>query len=352
MAINRKKASACAAMFSILLAAALIISCTGAETKTGLDASTAPSMAWPKPPASPVVKYVRQIRNDLDIRPLSKAEMMFGPDKTQAFIKPSDIAVDRRGLIYVSDSGRNRIVIIDMDKGSIREFRGPGESGFALPLGLGYSAKLDMLAVAEGDKKSVLIFRLPDFALIGALGGSGEFINPVDAAIDADRGRIYVVDSKRHQVLIFGLDGKFISSFGKSGRADGELLFPVSIAIDNAGMIYVVDSFNFRVQVFTPDGRFAKAIGGHGDGPGMMSRPKAVAIENSPAQRVIVTDASTGNFQIFDRGGAHVLSVGSNGSRPGRFAAASGVFVDTSGKIYVADQGNRRIQIFELIKAQ
>jgi hypothetical protein len=62
---------------------------------------------------------------------------------------------------------------------------------------------------------------------------------------------------------------------------------------------------------------------------------------------IYVADTSFGNFQIFDQGGHLLLFVGSPGGGPGEFFLPAGLYIDGRDRIYVADQGNARVQVFE-----
>jgi DNA-binding beta-propeller fold protein YncE len=72
-------------------------------------------------------------------------------------------------------------------------------------------------------------------------------------------GRLYVTDSGNHRVVAFNISGDFISEFGGSGAAPGELKSPHGIAAD-AGAVYVADRGNNRVQVFGHDGSLRHVI--------------------------------------------------------------------------------------------
>ena len=48
----------------------------------------------------------------------------------------------------------------------------------------------------------------------------------------------------------------------------------------------------------------------------------------------------------FDKNGNWVKALGERGSAPNQFNTPHGITVDTTGNIYVADRGNRRVQVF------
>lgn len=53
-----------------------------------------------------------------------------------------------------------------------------------------------------------------------------------------------------NRVSVFTPEGRFVTSFGRTGSRPGEFKGPCGIAIDDSGMVYVSDSENNRIQVF------------------------------------------------------------------------------------------------------
>src|SRR5947209_6385716 len=62
-------------------------------------------------------------------------------------------------------------------------------------------------------------------------------------------GRLWVADTGRHALHLFGLDGELTKTVGGPGAAPGQFASPHGIAVDLEGRIYVADSGNHRVQV-------------------------------------------------------------------------------------------------------
>src|SRR5262249_3639645 len=92
--------------------------------------------------------------------------------------------------------------------------------------------------------------------------------------------------------------------------------------------------------------------GGRGGPPGagqqsdVFQRPSDVAWDS--AGNIYVADGF-GNARIakFDKAGKFVKSWGSRGSEPGQFNTVHGIAIDAQGNVYVADTGNKRIQVFD-----
>ena len=56
-----------------------------------------------------------------------------------------------------------------------------------------------------------------------------------------------------------------------------------------------------------------------------------------------------GNARVakFDKNGKFIKSWGSRGSEPGQFSTVNAIVIDAQGNVYVADGGNKRIQVFD-----
>ena len=64
---------------------------------------------------------------------------------------------------------------------------------------------------------------------------------------------VYVVEnplSKDENVSVFTKQGSFVTSFGESGKREGQFRNPYGITIDGDGFVYVCNYGNSRVQIF------------------------------------------------------------------------------------------------------
>ncbi|TMA57524.1 MAG: hypothetical protein E6J75_07440, partial [Deltaproteobacteria bacterium] len=84
--------------------------------------------------------------------------------------------------------------------------------------------------------------------------------------------------------------------------------------------------------------------GSLGSGDGEFSQPSGVAVDGSG--NVFVADTGNNRIQEFTNTGTFLAKWGTTGSGDGEFFAPYGVGVDTSGNIFVADTNNNRIQKF------
>ena len=85
--------------------------------------------------------------------------------------------------------------------------------------------------------------------------------------------------------------------------------------------------------------------GTSGSGNGQFSGPTGVAVDGSG--KVYVMDYSNNRVQKFDSSGTYLTKWGNYGSGDGQFQYAIGLAVDGGGTVYVADDSNQRIQKFD-----
>jgi YD repeat-containing protein len=82
-----------------------------------------------------------------------------------------------------------------------------------------------------------------------------------------------------------------------------------------------------------------------GSEPGQLDHPLSSAID--PSGNLWVTSSSSNLVQKYSPTGALLVSIGSFGTAPGQFSSPWGIAVDPhNGNVYVADQGNFRVQEF------
>jgi len=167
-----------------------------------------------------------------------------------SFSQPAGISVDADGKIYLVDSGKSRIFVINKE-----------------------------WEIADS---------------IGRFGWKkGEFDRPTDVAID-NRLRLYIADSGNNRVQRFSLIeqtfGVIVGDKPDDNYAERNLYEPRGVSVDSKGDIYIVDTWNHRILKIDPLGRFLLSIGG----AGMLNAPQGVAIDKM--NNIYVCD--NGNHRI------------------------------------------------------
>ena len=189
-------------------------------------------------------------------------------------------------------------------------------------------------------------------------------------------GHVWVYD----RCGAFGLDGGCeanpdVDPILKYDRNTAELLanfgaglfvLPHGLHVDDDGNVWVTDSQGneagtkgHQVIKFSPEGEVLLTLGEAGQpgsGPGQLNEPCDVI--TAPNGDIFVSDGHsgqnpdppegrTGRILKFDSEGNFIKEWGEIGFRPGQFRTPHALEFDSQGRLYVADRGNHRIQVFD-----
>ncbi|MFY7964109.1 MAG: NHL repeat-containing protein, partial [Chitinophagaceae bacterium] len=189
-------------------------------------------------------------------------------------------------------------------------------------------------------------------------GGFGQGINanqlnnPNDVAIDA-AGNIYVADYSNHRIQKWAVGanvGTTVAGGNGLGNNANQLYRPNGVAVDSAGnILYVADYSNHRIQKWAVGATTGTTVAGttgiEGSADNRLWNPSGVAIDSSG--NIYVADYVNHRIQKWAVGattGTTVAGNGISGNAANQLNLPAGVFVDAVGNIYVADKGNHRIQ--------
>lgn len=163
------------------------------------------------------------------------------------------------------------------------------------------------------------------------------------------------------QLLEFNADGKFVREIGHNLYAWS---FAHSVRIDKDDNIWVADKGSDMVIKFDPEGRVVMVFGrkleasDEGTEPLKHPKPPLPPVDGLFRQVTDMAWDSAGNTYIsdgyvnsrvakVDKNGNWIKSWGEPGDQPGQFNTPHSIAVDAQNNVYVADRGNRRIQVFD-----
>jgi DNA-binding beta-propeller fold protein YncE len=163
------------------------------------------------------------------------------------------------------------------------------------------------------------------------------------------------------QLLEFASDGKFLREIGHHLYAWS---FAHTVKVDMDDNVWVTDKGSDMVIKFNPEGRVVMVFGrkqeasDEGTEPLKHVKPPLPPVDGMFRQVTDVAWDSAGNTFIsdgyvnsriakVDKAGNWLKSWGEPGDQPGQFNTPHSITVDAQNNIYVADRGNRRIQVFD-----
>ena len=179
---------------------------------------------------------------------------------SEGMVSPGALAVDRENrLLYVSDVELDQVLVYDADTfklkrkigttGHKHELTSPGD--FAKPTGLAVDPEGN-LYVCDTLNNRIEIFDA-DGKFISTFGkagdGPGYFARPKGVAVDGD-GHIWVADGMQDRVQVFNKDAQLLIAFGGHGLLPGQFQGLVGITVDKNNRVFTSEIFPGRVQQF------------------------------------------------------------------------------------------------------
>jgi sugar lactone lactonase YvrE len=260
-----------------------------------------------------------------------------GPATSAELNTPSGVFVDKVGYVYIADTTNSKIRYVDLSK-NIFTAAGTGSPSY------------------NGD---------------GISPTTANLYWPAAVALDAS-GNMFISDSWNDRIrevttLISTYAGNGNPTFaGDNGLAtSASISFPNGICFDNAGNMYIADNGNHRVRLVTLSTGKISTVAGNGT--------TGYAGDNGPATSANLTNAygvvvdGSGNLYISDPSNCVVRKVDSTGKittyagtgTPGGFSgdggaankaqlnSPTGLALDSSGNLYIADSYNNRIRMVD-----
>lgn len=185
--------------------------------------------------------------------------------------------------------------------------------------------------------------------------GAGLFAVPHGLHVDRE-GNVWVTDfaankagTKGHQVIKFSPDGKVLMRLGRAGVAgSGPDTFnqPCDVITAPNGDIFVADGHSGqndnpppgsagRIVKFTKDGKFIKEWGRLGSGRAEFRTPHAMAFDSRG--RLFVADRGNHRIQIFDQDGNYIDSYY-------QFSRVSDLFITSDDTLYAVDSESDQVR--------
>jgi DNA-binding beta-propeller fold protein YncE len=318
-----------------------------------------------------------------------------GPAKAAFLNGPFDVAFDRAGNLYFSDTFNHRIRRVDARTGVITTIAGDGEPGYSgdggpavrASLSEPYGIAIDRAGnIFVADRLNRRVRRI-DAAqgTITTLAGSGEaaysgdggsaadagLAEPNGLALDAEERHLYIADVADHRVRIVDLSSGTIDTFAGTGKAEhggddgpareARIFGARAVKLGPDGMVYILERQGSSLRAVNPATGIITTIAGTtgrgysgDDGPALAAvfdAPKEMAID--PDGNILIVDTENHAIRLIDHATGIVTTIaggrqgtGGDGG-PAKQAGLDrphGAVVGPDGAIYIGDTNNHRIR--------
>ncbi len=253
--------------------------------------------------------------------------------------QPRGIAVGPGGVVYVVDSGNNRILRYDLDGRELGSFggSGSGDGKFNLPGGISIDSQ-GQVYVADTWNHRIQKFS-SDGSFLAAWGSAKVFYGPRDVVVDGS-DRVFVTDTGHQKIVCFTSEGEHLNEWGLKGAGHGEFNEPVGLAVTSSGVLLVADAGNRRIQMFDSKGAFLDSFPVAG-WEYIYSEPY-LAVDGQ--DRIWLTDQRNGRIQAYSLGGRFLGAVGTKQ----QLAGPIGIETDGDKNLVVADSTGNRVVVIPM----
>ena len=249
---------------------------------------------------------------------------------------PCGVAVSSTGNVAVVDELNKRVQVFSSAGRYLGEFDGEGQP--AAP----QISKPDSVAYLGADH--ILVSDAPGIFLYKENGepvkclNTAHYQSPTGISVNRD-GHVIVCDSKTRKVVVLSPDGDTLLQSFKAPGCHTEPRY----AVQHEDKFFVSYPDSHCIKVFDAAGNFVQDIGHEGSGNGQLNWPLGVAVDKF--NNLVVVDDWNDRLQIFTPEGEFVSAIGGEGTELGQFSSLEDVAVSRDGRLYVTDYSNNRVQI-------
>lgn len=318
-----------------------------------------------------------------------------GPATAARLNGPFDVAFDRAGNLYFSDTFNQRVRRVDARTGIITTVAGSGEAGYSgdggpairATLNEPYGIVLDHAgSVYIADRLNRRVRRVDAASgAITTIAGTGDaaysgdggparhagLVEPNGLALDSAARRLYIADVAGHRVRVVDLETGIIQTFagtgaaehsGDGGPASAAGIFGArAVKLGPDGTVFILERQGSSLRAIDPQTGTIRTVAGTGargyagdGGPALAAvfdAPKEMAIDRDSS--VLIVDTENHAIRRFDPRARTVAAVAGgrqgNGGDGGPALQAGldrphGAIVGPDGAIYIGDTNNHRIR--------
>lgn len=280
---------------------------------------------FPPPPDEPRLQYLMSYGAETELGARGKfSDFIVGKERIyRPIIKPYGVAI-KKGKIYVCDTQAVNVSIADLAARKMRYLKPVGAGAFKVPINIAVDDD-GTLYITDTGREQVLIFD-KDLNYLGAMGVKDE-MKPCGIALAGDR--LYVTDLKARCVRVYDKASRqLLRTFPTAATEEQKRLFqPTNLATGADGTVYVSDTGGFAIKIYDAQGNHLRTIGELGVTPGRFAMPKGIGVDRE--NRCYVIDAAAPVAQIFDPEGRLLMWFGEpKSSGPAALYLPAGLTID------------------------
>lgn len=180
----------------------------------------------------------------------------------------------------------------------------------------------------------------PSYRLLRSWGEpaeTGKYLKKPQGISLSPGGDLLITDIGTSKAYRYTLAGEYVGEIGlgSGGQAPGHFEQPRNIVEDNRKRVFVSDVRTGppRIQMFGPDDTFLRGFGQKGVWPGQVLRTQGMLLD--PSGRLFVTDIDNMRVNIYDAEGDFLESWKGSDDNPAKFNAPYGLVIDRSGDVFI-----------------
>jgi tripartite motif-containing protein 71 len=257
---------------------------------------------------------------------------------------PSGVVVGLDGTVYVLDSGNARVQMFDADGAFLFKWD-TGWGGFGGIAVHQMQGSVSVINAYTGEVRRFSRYGVFETSFFSGGVGAGRSIT-VDGA-----GNVGTTWTETGGVDPGARLGRYTSGGAWAGQvARGDALWSATFHSSGDLLVRHLRASDGKPTIrrypYVPGATLVCEWGAPGAGDGQFSTGASGGLGVDGAGNVYVADEGNHRVQVFDGCGAFLGKWGESGTSAGRFRAPTDVAVAPSGRIYVADRDNHRIQVF------
>lgn len=271
----------------------------------------------------------------------------------QSLRNPRGVAVDRRGMLYLLDTGNSRLIRFNEKLKPDKEVGGFGNLGglFDHPEFLVVENELNLL-VSDGGNRRVCRYN-PRLEYVESIEFQSAddplgFGHPSGVNVTT-YGEVWVADRTNNRIVVYDNIGRFDRFVGDFGYRGGQLQEPAEIIRMSRNRFLVCDAGNKRAVVYDQFGNYDGEVEFNS-----LGYPIAAAAERSTRrERYWLIDAETQLIHAIDGKKRVVFTAGPLLTGTARaLNEPADICIAQDGRLVISDAGNNRVLICRILDAE